>query len=103
MKTRTCHRCGKELKRPIPEYAHYVIANDTKTTRTKESIEIKYEKTNGKTVTKRGISISAMNKMVQDKEIKQIIDQKIVQEPEITDGTGLVCKECTKETDRIIW
>ena len=120
MTIRYCIRCNKELIRPIPENADYVIAPDFIV---QEPRDIFYAlKHNAATKLKANPSPNAEGKPQSPKhindseydsvEIPSIADSlliegcvKVIAKLELRDvqKTGLVCPACYEPTDTVIW
>ena len=109
---RFCYRCGKLLERPIAPgkttsgNADYILAEDTKVDELREVLfALKHTP---ETLTKIG-KAEIRDSEYQKVEISSIVEAKdavkIITEVKLVSiqKTGLICPECYKETDTVIW
>jgi ssDNA-binding Zn-finger/Zn-ribbon topoisomerase 1 len=98
-----CFRCGKDIDTPNVKNSDYVIAEDTKADELREVVfALKHnDKTLGKENAKDEDYTRVEIKTPQDaKNAVKIISEHQLQ---TIQKTGIVCPECYKETDLVIW
>jgi len=103
----SCFRCGKKIKMPNAKNADYIIAEDTKTDELREVLfALKHTPgTLAKLEKKEEIKDSEYQKV----EVSSVDDTKdavkITSEVKLKNiqKTGLVCPDCYRETDFMIW
>lgn len=89
----TCFRCGKELNSPDISNADYVIARDMIAREKREALFA--VKKSGERVGIRDVAEARLMPDLERVEVR-LVDEDIQK-------TGIVCPDCYKETDTLIW
>lgn len=105
-----CIRCGKPIDSPHSSNADYIIADDTKMTEVQEQlVAIKHTEETWRKMER--------NEVIQDDEYQVVVvesPQKANEDPDTirvelrmlpvsVQKTGIICPECYRGTDFIIW
>ncbi len=104
---RFCYRCNKPLIRPIPKNADYIMAADTVVEEVKEvQIALKpNDVTKAKSLAKEVIEDKDYDQVEVTNALEALGAVKINIETRVKNvqKTGLICPDCYKETDFVIW